>query len=130
MEHQQRILIGTRSACEIAIVLIWVVETFFLLALVAVAIAGAMGKLESQLPEWSVINIVLIAFFAAFASFALIGIAVAALASAIANIDTRNFHAEQLQLIRQREKHEYILPEKNRRTENIEVMKFRPERVT
>ncbi len=130
MEHDQKILSGSRSTCSIAIVLVWIVEALFLLLLAAVVLATLFDEISSPFANVSDVIVVLGCAMATVVSIAVTGIAIATLSNAIANIDTRNIQYEQLLSIRQRQQRDFIAPARNRRTADIDSMRINPERVT
>jgi len=130
VEHDQEILSGSRSTCSFAIMLVWIIEILFLVSLVAVAVATLFDEISAPFSNVPNLLVLLGCAAAAIVSIAVTGIAVASLSNAIANIDTRNIQLEQLLTIRQRQQVDFIAPARNRRTADIDSMRFRPERVT
>jgi len=130
VEHDEEILRGSRSTCSFAIVLVWMLEIIFLVSLAAVIVATLLDEIGQPFSNTSDLLVILGCALAGIASIALTGVAIASLANAIASIDTRNIQLEQLLTIRQRQQVDFIAPARDRRTADIDSMRFRPERVT
>lgn len=131
MEHDQEILSGTRSACSAAIILVWTVEAILLFSLIGFAAATLLGKIDPQFLFTSELLVVAsCCALAAIVSIVFTCMAVATLASAISNIDTRNMQFERLMNARQYRQKEYIPPPRTRRAKDIDMMRIKPERVT
>ena len=135
MEHDQKILGGSRSACSIAIFLIWMLEAIFVLSLVITVIINALGFSNFLNANWNdpvvLTAITIVCVVASILSFALSSFVVAVLANTIANIDSRNFQLEQLLLSLQHDQEQhYIAPARSQRSVDMDTMRIRPERVT
>ncbi len=135
MEHDQKILGGSRSACSIAIFLIWMLEALFVLSLITMVLVNALGMANFLNANWSdpvvIMAVSVVCAVAVFLSFAFCSFIVAVLANTIANIDSRNFQLEQLLLdLQHNQEKSYIAPARSQRSVDMDSMRIRAERVT
>jgi len=133
MVFEQNILGTTRSACMTAIYFIWTIEVLYLLALAAGLVFAIVPQIlptvQTPFEGYSLLTIIPGILLLAVLSVAFTGIALAFLASAVTNIDSRNIQARMIELKKaQRWSHPSNSKKKLERVD-VDLMGMRAERI-